>query len=344
MSTLAKKRTSPQIQEAAKLMGIGIIQQQSGNYEMSKANMTAGIEKIKQSLISDSMIDREMILNYYSLFEKFLLNCSNQQEIEKNNSEIKLSLLELQDNISNPQETFKDIYDDYIKFKMANSFSNESNSIELFNFTNKILTFFAKSFDSGFYLTKDTYLRKEIFMQMNAKIELLHQKYETYKILNDKIDNLLIFLKQNAITNENISKFCYIINDIQNNFSKETKSIPPTHFPVNNDPSTTSLLKRFTDISKKIKSNLLSIKLDSIPDYFSTLSTLCRKFKEFENILNISNYRTKPSKELLINKRIEICHFFYHTIIRWTFTDIRDLALRFLQKKIMFFEQKVEFK
>ena len=117
MSTLAKKRTSPQIQEAAKLMGIGIIQQQSGNYEMSKANMTAGIEKIKQSLISDSMIDREMILNYYSLFEKFLLNCSNQQEIEKNNSEIKLSLLELQDNISNPQETFKDIYDDYIKFK-----------------------------------------------------------------------------------------------------------------------------------------------------------------------------------------------------------------------------------
>ena len=33
-------------------------------------------------------------------------------------------------------------------------------------------------------------------------------------------------------------------------------------------------------------------KLDSIPDYFSTLSTLCRKFKEFENI-NINGLMVK---------------------------------------------------
>lgn len=336
-----KKKTSPQIQEAAKLVGIGIIHQQNGNYDIAKSKIQSGIEKIKQPLINDSSLDREMLLNYYSLFEKFLLNCNNQQEIEKNNSDVQC-LLDKHDTSNQHKETIKDLYDDYAKFNFSNNLNSEKNSIEIFNLTNKIMNFFAKAFDYGCYMTKDIFLRKEIFTQMNAKIELLHQKYETYKMLNDKIDNILILVRSNVITNENIATFCYMINDIQNNFSKELKHVKPVSFPIRNETSTSNLFKRFAEFSNKVRSNLLSIKLEAIPDYFITLSKLCTKFKEFENILNIANYKNNVTKQFLTNKRIEICSFFYHTIIRWTFFDIKELAVRFLQKKIMYFEQKVE--
>lgn len=336
-----KKTTSPQIQEAAKLVGIGIIHQQNGNYDIAKTIIQSGIEKIKQPLINDSTLDREMLLNYYSLFEKFLLNCTNQQEIEKNKSDIQC-ILDKHDTSNQHNENIKDLYDEYSKFNLSKNLDSEKNSIEIFNLTNKIMNFFSKAFDYGCYMTKNVFLRKEIFIQMNAKIELLHQKYETYKLLNDKIDNMLILVRNNVITNENIATFCYIINDIQNNFSKELSYVKPVSFPIRNETSTSNLFKRFADFSNKVRSNLLSIKLETIPDYFSTLSKLCIKFNEFDNILNIVNYKNKVTKQFLTNKRIEICSFFYHTIIRWTFFDIKELAVRFLQKRIMYFEQKIE--
>jgi hypothetical protein len=66
--------------------------------------------------------------------------------------------------------------------------------------------------------------------QSNAKIECLHQKYEAFKALIEKIDNLMILSKSNVINVENIEKFFDMLIDIQNNFSKEFNFIRPCTF------------------------------------------------------------------------------------------------------------------
>ena len=68
----------------------------------------------------------------------------------------------------------------------------------------------------------------EIFnrFQPNGKIEALSQKYELYKTLYEKIDNLMILCRNHVINIENIDKFCDLTIEIQNNFSKEFSFSP----------------------------------------------------------------------------------------------------------------------
>lgn len=63
-SSLYKKQTCPELKEAALLVGSGIVYQENGNFEMAQSQIQKGIEKIKELLINDASIDREMLLNY----------------------------------------------------------------------------------------------------------------------------------------------------------------------------------------------------------------------------------------------------------------------------------------
>ena len=85
-----------------------------------------------------------------------------------------------------------------------------------------------ESIEKGAFLTKSLYIRKEIWFQPNAKITGLHLKYEAYKTIADKIDNLRILFENNNVINmHNINKFCDELIDIQNSFSKEFNYIKP---------------------------------------------------------------------------------------------------------------------
>lgn len=67
LSTKQKEITSPEIKQAALLVGSGILLQETKNYEMSKIQIQKGIEKIKELLISDSVLNREMLINYVNI-------------------------------------------------------------------------------------------------------------------------------------------------------------------------------------------------------------------------------------------------------------------------------------
>lgn len=122
--------------------------------------------------------------------------------------------------MNSSKENFKEAYEEYFK---AKAYNND----HLFLFTNKIFSFFLKAFDSGFYLTPNVFLRKDIFCQMNAKIDCLHQKYDTYKRINEKIDGLMILVKSNVITMDNIDKLLLFFNEVQMTFSKEISIVKP---------------------------------------------------------------------------------------------------------------------
>lgn len=70
--------------------------------------------------------------------------------------------------------------------------------------------------------------------QTNAKIEGLNLKYEVYKELYDKIDNMMVLSRKNEIKFEHIEKFCDTVIDIQNNFAKEFKFIEQSSFSMKN--------------------------------------------------------------------------------------------------------------
>lgn len=178
---------------------------------------------------------------------------------------------------------------------------------------------------------------------MNAHIEYMNQKYETYNEVYNKLDNLIILAKNNVIKYDNLLKFCSKINEIQNKLSNEMNGMKPSNYNINNlnnESASYNLFKKFEEISNKLTSKIISTKLESRKDYFTTVSKLCKKFKEIEIIFNCESYERKYF-DLVPKKKDEICAFFFNTLIKWTFKDIQDLTERFLKKKIMPFEQKV---
>lgn len=197
-----------------------------------------------------------------------------------------------------------------------------------------------ESIDTGFYFSKNFFVRKEIWYQNNGKIEGLHQKYEAFKAIFEKIDNLMILSRNNVINIENIEKFCEMLVDIQNNFSKEFSFIKPLDVVIKNENiGQTGFYKRFAEISTKIKNNLLSTKLHSKPDYIKNLSKMIIKTKDIELIFNSKNLiRENPDR--LREKKIFISMFFYNTVFKLTLSDMKDLTLRFLKKKLLIFENK----
>jgi len=62
----------------------------------------------------------------------------------------------------------------------------------------------------------------------------LNFKYEVYKELYDKIDNMMVLSRKNEIKFEHIEKFCDTLIDIQNNFAKEFKYIDQSSFTMKN--------------------------------------------------------------------------------------------------------------
>ena len=212
---------------------------------------------------------------------------------------------------------------------------------DLFFLPLKILHKIGDYMETGFYFSKSLFIRKEIWYQNNGKIDGLHQKYEAYKAIFEKIDNLMILSKNNVINIENIDKFCDMLLDIQNNFSKEFSYIKPCDqsFSIKNDLGQTGFYKKFGDISTKIKNNLLSTKLNSKPDYVKNLSKMITKTRDIELIFSNKNLK-KEDSEKLREKKILISMFFYNTVFKLTMQDMKDLTLRFLKKKLLSFEDK----
>jgi hypothetical protein len=68
--------------------------------------------------------------------------------------------------------------------------------------------------------------------QTSAKIEGLNQKYECYKVVSDKIDNLNILAMSNVISVENMDKFCDMLIDMQNSFSTDYPYIKPSKYKM----------------------------------------------------------------------------------------------------------------
>jgi hypothetical protein len=330
------KKNNPQIKEASILVGKGLLLQEEKNFDKSKNYIQSGIDKLKNVIVEGAGVDIEKVINYYSLFEKFLSNVSTQQENDKAENDISQTISAIdptyKKNIDN--KNLKDIISIYLSTS-----SNYSDPEKIFEFTSKLFKMLENILDMGFYISNNIFIRKEIFLQENAKIEFIHQKNETHKVIIEKIENLNILIKSNVIQYSNLEKFCDLLNDIQNKLTNEMNNIPPSKYKIINQQvnNTYSLIKKFSEISNKLKSNLLDTKIKSNPDYFTNLQKLIRHFKDFENILNIKYYKPIYNKDV-IKKKKEICDFFYHTILKWTLNDLKNLTLRFLQKKIMLFE------
>jgi hypothetical protein len=92
----------------------------------------------------------------------------------------------------------------------------------------KIMENIGKSIENGVFLSKNLFIRKEIWFQPNAKINGLHLKYEAYKTISEKIENLNLLYKHNNVINfNNVEKFCADLGEIQNSLAKEFSQIKP---------------------------------------------------------------------------------------------------------------------
>lgn len=148
----------------------------------------------------------------------------------------------------------------------------------------------------------------------------------------------------NVITMENIDKFCDMLIDMQNSFSKDYAYIKPSKYKMKTvlnlliqDSGGYTFYRRITEISNKLTNNLLSAKLQSKPDYIDNLMNLIRKTSDLEKIL--INFK-KDDSEIIREKKFIILDFFYHTVLKFTVKDLYDLSLRFIKKKIISFESK----
>ena len=328
------KKNNPQIKEASTFAINSLYFQQNGDYDKSKNLMQQAIEKLRQVIVNDPSVDKEKILTYYSLFEKFLNNINSQQENEKNENEKSSNLNFKFDNKKklNNSENLKNVIDLYL------SLNDLTDTEKLFNLTNQICSFLGKAIESGFYFSKDIFFRKEIFSQENAKIEQINHKFETHKTIYKRLDDLSLLARKKVITYENLSDFCDYIHQVQNNLSHEIPNIQPSKYSKNDSSASTFVLfKTFNEISEKLKNNMIDNKLKSIPNYFIELTDLFNHFKDFELILDYKLYKNDSAR--VKQKKREICDFFYHTIIFWTLNDMKSIAGRFLKKKLMNFEQ-----
>ena len=151
------KRNNPQIKEASTFAINSLYFQQNGDYDKSKKLMQQAIDKLKQVIVNDPLVDKEKILTYYSLFEKFLNNINSQQENEKNENEKSSNLNFKFDNKKklNNSENLKNVIDLYL------SLNDLTDTEKLFNLTNQICSFLGKAIESGFYFKKFFYKKMQ---------------------------------------------------------------------------------------------------------------------------------------------------------------------------------------
>ncbi len=67
---------------AAVVVGVGLSLKEKKNFTGAKEYFDKGIEKIKRSIINEpsNNTSKELVFEYYSLFEKILLNLNNEEE------------------------------------------------------------------------------------------------------------------------------------------------------------------------------------------------------------------------------------------------------------------------
>ena len=127
--------------------------------------------------------------------------------------------------------------------------------------------------------------------------------------------------------------------DIQNSFAKEFSFVKPLLVNSIYDQGQAGFYKKFSEISNKIKSNLLSNKLNTKTDYIDNILKMINKTKDLEIIFN-NSVLLKENCEILKERKIQISMFFYNTIFKLIMQDMRELTLRFLKKKYLSFETK----
>ena len=79
---ITSNQTKNQIGEAATLVSIGLNLKEKNKFSPAKQYLEKGIEKIKRSIINEpsNNVNKELVFEYYSLFEKILLNLNNDEE------------------------------------------------------------------------------------------------------------------------------------------------------------------------------------------------------------------------------------------------------------------------
>ena len=78
-----KEFENPLLKEAANFASYGIKEQQKGNYEEAKKQIEEGLKKLKLITINGKSDERKRAMNFHSLFQTFITDCSSQEENEK---------------------------------------------------------------------------------------------------------------------------------------------------------------------------------------------------------------------------------------------------------------------
>ncbi len=85
----------------------------------------------------------------------------------------------------------------------------------------------------------------------------------------------------------------------------------------------------------------MSCRIVSKPDYSDVIQKFILKTKDIEFIFStLAGLIKQDEVDLLFEKRLIISMFLYNTISKMIFSDLKELMIRFLRKKILSFEQK----
>lgn len=321
------KKISPEVKESALLVGTGVIYQQLGNYTQAQENIDAGVTKIR-GIYMENQRDTG-IFNIYELFRDFLENCQKESDIDVNSGKLQ-NLLEPNNN-NNIKNDSKNNLLDIIKVYSENARAtlqhNKESINKLLQFTFKVFSFLSK-INEGFYLSTRIFLRKEIFNQdAPKKLKFKEQRFDLYKQLTVRLENLSTQAKSKTLSPSNLETLVKFINNQQSIINQLIRE---------SETGTAHIFQKIgnTLIPGSSSQNITSQK------FFTQLGKLSGNIKLLEDILNPNNYMTKqtPSDDFLATKTYEICKFLYNTIIKWTVVDINVFTVRFLQKKILSFE------
>ena len=167
--------------------------------------------------------------------------------------------------------------------------------------------------------------------------------------------------KMNEIKFEHVEKFCDTLIDVQNNLSKEFKYIDMSLFKMKNvnkfyilfiiymkyliffskEVGKFGFFKKFSEVNSKNKDNKMACRIVSKPDYADVIQKFILKTKDIEFIFStLAGLIKQDEVDLLFEKRLIISMFLYNTISKMIFSDLKELMIRFLRKKILSFEQK----
>ena len=247
---------NPLFKEAANFASLGVKEQQKGNYEEAKSQIQEGLNQLKLITINGKTDERKKAMNFYNLFQSFLKDCSTQEENEKKAMENNFT----KSLILKDKQFITESENNLLSLLKKSKNININNPDEIFSFVTEVFIIFSKSYDSGFFMTENIFIRNEIFRQGNAKIPFLHQKYDVHDSINKQIGGFMSLVKQDAINGNNIEGLINYLIDVQNWFSKEINFILPCKYIKNpndrNEKNRTNLLnKKFQEIKIDVENN-----------------------------------------------------------------------------------------